>query len=83
MYLFPVFCPDGKIYACCENKGNPSFAIGDWLGQDFRDSWLSQRQHDVYNNINTNFCHPCRSNNHNIEIQNVIDNPELLERLLM
>ena len=83
MYLFPVFCPYGKIYACCENKGNPSFAIGDWLGQDFRDSWLSQRQHDVYNDINTNFCHPCRSNNHNIEIQNVIDNPELLERLLM
>jgi len=83
MYLFPVFCPDGKIYACCENKGNPAFVIGNWLEHDFRESWLSQQQINVYNNINTNFCHPCRSNNHNIEIQNILNNPELLERLLM
>lgn len=83
MYLFPVFCPDGKIYACCENKGNPQFAIGEWQGRDFRESWLAQRQTEVYNNTNTHLCHPCRSNNHNIEIQNIIDNPESMERLLM
>jgi sulfatase maturation enzyme AslB (radical SAM superfamily) len=82
MYLFPVFCPDGKIYACCENKGNPAFAIGEWLDNDFRDSWL-QQQHNVYNGTNTHLCHPCRSNNHNIEIQNIINDPESLERLLM
>lgn len=82
MYLFPVFCPDGKIYACCENKGNPAFAIGNWLDNDFRDTWL-HNQHAVYKNTNTHLCHPCRSNNHNIEIQNVINDPELLERLLM
>lgn len=82
MYLFPVFCPDGKIYACCENKGNPAFAIGEWVNNDFRNTWLEQ-QHRVYNGINTQLCHPCRSNNHNIEIQKIIENPERLEGLLM
>lgn len=82
MYLFPVFCSDGKIYSCCENKGNPRFAVGNWINTEFRDTWLEQ-QHTVYNDINTHLCHPCRSNNHNIEIQNTIDDPELLQQLLM
>jgi len=82
MYLFPVFCADGKIYACCENKGNPAFAVGEWVNKDFRESWV-QQQHRVYNDTNTQLCHPCRSNNHNIEIQKIINNPETLERLLM
>lgn len=28
MFHFPVFCADGKIYICCEGKGNPQFELG-------------------------------------------------------
>jgi sulfatase maturation enzyme AslB (radical SAM superfamily) len=83
MFLMPVFCADGNIYSCCENKGNPHFAIGKWKDVDFRDSWLSSRHFDVYDGINTNFCHPCRHNGSNIAIQNVINDPTQLESLLM
>jgi sulfatase maturation enzyme AslB (radical SAM superfamily) len=83
MFLMPVFCADGNIYTCCENKGNPAFSIGRWKDVDFRDAWLSSRHFDVYDGINTNFCHPCRPNSSNIAIQNVINDPTQLERLLM
>lgn len=83
MFLMPVFCADGNIYTCCENKGNPQFSIGRWKDTDFRDAWLSSRHFDVYEGINTNFCHPCRHNISNISIQNVINDPAQLERLLM
>lgn len=83
MFLFPVFCADGNIYTCCENKGNPRFSIGSWLADDFRDAWLGTDHHRVYNSINTNLCHPCRLNDHNNNIQRMLDDPELLEELLM
>lgn len=83
MYLFPVFCADGKVYTCCENKGNPKFAIANWTDGDFREKWLGETHDSVYCNTNTNLCHPCRLNGPNNEIQEIIDDPELLERLLM
>lgn len=81
MYQFPVFCADGYIYTCCDNKGNPRFALGSWDTGDFRDLWLSQRHDDIYNSVNTGLCPPCRPNWHNIEIQKIINNPALLEQL--
>lgn len=81
MFQFPVFCADGEIYVCCDNKGNPKFSIGKWDQGDFRDLWLTQRHHDVYNSVNTHLCPPCRPNASNIKIQNIIDNPALLEAL--
>lgn len=83
MFQFPVFCADGSMYTCCEHKGDPRFSIGSWNQADFRDIWLSQRHHDIYNSINTNFCKPCRPNEDNIEIQNIIDNPQQLENLYL
>ena len=83
MFQFPVFCADGMIYSCCENKGNPQFNIGSWVEADFRDSWLNNRHMDVYNKINTHLCHPCRANKENIEIQNILDNPQLIEELYL
>jgi len=79
MYQFPVFCADGEIYTCCDNKGNPKFSLGRWDENDFRDIWLSQRHHDIYNSIDTRFCPHCRPNYHNIKIQNILNDPALLE----
>jgi sulfatase maturation enzyme AslB (radical SAM superfamily) len=81
MFQFPIFCADGKIYTCCENKGNPNFAIGSWDQDDFRDIWLKDRHMEVYNTTNTNFCGPCRPNIHNIAVQNIINDPAQLQNL--
>lgn len=81
MFQFPVFCADGKIYTCCENKGNPKFAIGEWDSGDFRDLWLQQRHMHVYNTTNTNLCAPCRPNVHNIAVQEILNDPAKLQNL--
>jgi sulfatase maturation enzyme AslB (radical SAM superfamily) len=81
MYQFPVFCADGQIYVCCDNKGNPQFGLGAWDQADFRDLWLSRRHHSIYNKTNTHLCPPCRPNQSNIKIQQILDNPEQMEVL--
>jgi sulfatase maturation enzyme AslB (radical SAM superfamily) len=81
MFQFPVFCADGHIYTCCDNKGNSQFALGRWDETDFRDLWLNDRHHNIYNNTNTKLCPPCRPNKNNIEIQKIIDDNSLLEDL--
>lgn len=81
MYQFLIFCPDGKMYTCCENKGVERFAIGPWNQDDFRDLWLGSNHHDIYNSINTKLCPPCRSHNHNLAIQQILDDPDLMDVL--
>jgi sulfatase maturation enzyme AslB (radical SAM superfamily) len=81
MFQFPVFCADGKIYTCCENRGNPTFAIGEWDTGDFRDLWLKDRHMQVYNSVNTQLCAPCRPNVHNIAVQEILNDPSKLENL--
>ena len=83
MFQFPVFCADGEIYTCCDNKGVDKFSIARWDQDDFRDSWLSKRHFEVYNSINTHLCHPCRPNAANIQIQKIINDPALLETLYL
>ena len=83
MYHFPMFCADGKIYICCENKGNPQFALGNWDSGDFRDLWLTERHHDIYQKTNVAFCQPCRPNITNISIQNILDDPKKIEALYL
>jgi len=81
MFQYPIFCTDGNIYVCCEGLGNPKFSIGSWDKGDFRDVWLGQRHWEVYNSTNTHLCQPCGPNHHNIKIQNIINDPELMEQL--
>jgi sulfatase maturation enzyme AslB (radical SAM superfamily) len=81
MFQFPVFCADGYIYTCCDNKGNPNFALGRWDEMDFRDIWLNDRHYNIYDKTNTHLCPPCRPNKHNIEIQKIIDQNSLMENL--
>jgi sulfatase maturation enzyme AslB (radical SAM superfamily) len=83
MFQFPVFCADGEIYTCCENKGVEEFSIGRWDEADFRDIWLGSRHVDIYNRINTHLCQPCRPNAANIQIQEIMNNPSLLENLYL
>jgi sulfatase maturation enzyme AslB (radical SAM superfamily) len=83
MYHFPVFCAEGYIYVCCDNKGNPAFSIGRWDQGDFRDLWLSQKHHDIYNKTNVSLCKPCRPNGTNNDIQSIIDHPKRLEELYL
>lgn len=83
MFHFPVFCANGKIYICCENKGNPQFELGDWDSGDFRDLWLNKHHMDIYNKTRVEFCMPCRPNVSNIEIQNILDNPKSIETLYL
>jgi sulfatase maturation enzyme AslB (radical SAM superfamily) len=81
MYQFPIFCADGKIYICCENKGNPAFELCSWDSDDFRDQWLSPRHHEIYEKTRVEFCQPCRPNLNNIRIQDILNNPEDIEVL--
>jgi sulfatase maturation enzyme AslB (radical SAM superfamily) len=81
MYQFPVFCADGEIYVCCDNKGNPKFSLGHWDQGDFRQLWLSNRHHAIYDSVNTKLCPHCRPNANNIQIQNIINDKQLLESL--
>lgn len=83
MFHFPVFCADGKIYLCCEGKGNPQFELGSWDTGDFRDLWLGPRHYEVYNKTRVEFCQPCRPNINNIQIQRILDNPKQIENLYL
>lgn len=81
MFQFPMFSIDGKIYICCENKGNSRFDIGRWDEGDFRDIWLGNTHMSIYNSVNTHLCPPCRSHHHNNNIQAIINDPSKLEIL--
>lgn len=83
MYHFPVFCAEGYIYVCCDNKGNHDFSIGRWDQGDFRDIWMTNRHHDIYNRTNVSLCKPCRPNATNIDIQNILDDPKTIEQLYL
>ena len=83
MYHFPVFCADGYIYVCCDNKGVPEFALCRWDELDFRDNWMNQHHHNIYNQTMVQMCKPCRPNHTNNNIQEILDNPQLIEVLYL
>jgi radical SAM protein with 4Fe4S-binding SPASM domain len=81
MFQFASFAANGKIYTCCDFKGDSRLEIGNWMEGDFRDDWINERHIDVYNSINTHLCPPCRPNKNNIEIQQCLDDPLMLSKL--
>ena len=81
MFQFPIFSANGKIYICCEGKGNPQFELGSWDTGDFRDIWLNERHYEIYEKTRVEFCQPCRPNINNINIQNILNNPLTIETL--
>jgi MoaA/NifB/PqqE/SkfB family radical SAM enzyme len=83
MFQFPTFSADKNIYLCCENKGNAEFSLGNWIDNDIRELWQSQMHWDIYNNIDTGMCKPCRPNKNNNEMQSIIEENRMLECLYM
>jgi sulfatase maturation enzyme AslB (radical SAM superfamily) len=83
MFHFPVFCANGRIYVCCEAKGNPNFELGAWDHGDFRDLWLGPKHWEIYNKTNVSLCQPCRPNINNIQIQNILNDPQKIESLYL
>jgi sulfatase maturation enzyme AslB (radical SAM superfamily) len=83
MFHFPVFCADGKIYVCCEGKGNPQFELCNWDSGDFRDVWLTKRHYEIYDKTRVEFCAPCRPNISNVKIQNILNDPKKIEELFL
>ena len=81
MYHFPVFCADGHIYVCCDNKGVSEFALCRWDKLDFRNNWMNEHHHNIYNRTMVQMCKPCRPNATNNKIQKIIDAPQLIEVL--
>jgi sulfatase maturation enzyme AslB (radical SAM superfamily) len=81
MYMFPVFCADGGVYSCCDNKGNPAFKITDWDQGDWREQWQGARHREIYEKTLVEFCKPCRPNTHNNNVQSLINDTDKLEDL--
>jgi molybdenum cofactor biosynthesis enzyme MoaA len=81
MFQFPVFCADGKIYSCCDSKGDPRFEIGTWDAGDFRNEWLGEKHMEVYNKTIVELCPPCRGNVNNVQIQDALNDKSLIETL--
>ena len=81
LYLLPVFSADGYIYLCCENRGNKELAIANWITDDWQEKWCSSKHAQIYNNFDISACPSCRPNSHNTSIQQVINNPLMLEEL--
>lgn len=74
LYMLPVFCSDGNVYTCCENRGNPDFALGSWVNGDFWQHWGGEAHKKIYQNIDVKYCQPCRPHVHNIKVQESLDN---------
>jgi sulfatase maturation enzyme AslB (radical SAM superfamily) len=83
MYHFPVFCADGTVYTCCDHKGVPEFELCRWDDDDFRDSWMNDRHHQIYNQTMVEMCKPCRPNATNNKIQDILNSPQLIETLYL
>lgn len=81
MYHFPVFCADGTVYVCCDHKGVPEFELCRWDTEDFRDKWMNERHHQIYNQTIVDLCKPCRPNATNNRIQDILDSPQMIEVL--
>ena len=75
LYLLPIFAADGKIYLCCENRGNSFFKLSDWR-EDFREEWCGDKHSEIFNKLNLKYCKPCRPHVHNVEIDNLLRNKE-------
>ena len=81
LYLLPIFSADGYIYLCCENRGNKELSIANWMTDDWKKKWCSNEHTQIYNNFDVSACPSCRPNSHNTGIQQVINNPLMLEEL--
>ena len=63
--VLSVIGADGKVYLCCQLRGNHKFILGDIYKDSFNDIWLSQDRQDAISKIDINRCPPCRYKKYN------------------
>ena len=83
MFLYPILAANGDICVCCEGRGQKKFLLGNWKNQDIRNLWWGEKHLEIYNSVNTHLCPPCKPNKINNLIQEDIDDPSKLERVVM
>ena len=81
MHLLPVFTATGKVCLCCENREVNEYNLCSWIDEDFEQLWGTEVHRQMVERINVKNCVMCRSNIHNISIQNIINNEDSLEQL--
>ncbi len=74
MFLYPIFASNGELYVCCEGRGQKKFVLGNWMKNDVRDLWFSQKHKEIYAKTDVSLCPPCTPNKWNNKIQDLIDN---------
>jgi MoaA/NifB/PqqE/SkfB family radical SAM enzyme len=63
--VLSIIGADGKVYLCCQLRGNSKFAIGDLNVNNFKEIWKSQQRQDVIEKIDISRCPPCRYKKYN------------------
>ena len=63
--VLSIIAADGKVYLCCQLRGNPKFAIGDLNVNSFQEIWNGQTRQEVINKIDLSRCPPCRYKKYN------------------
>jgi len=83
LYMMPVFAADGKVYLCCENRGNQNYMLGDWLRNDFRKDWCSITHRTVFDKIDSKMCKPCRPHIHNVGVTEAISSESYYQSVFL
>ena len=83
LFMLPVFCSDGRVYLCCENRGNPQFSLGSWVNGDFWEKWGENEHKDSYERIDVKLCQPCRPHVHNIKVEKSLNNQDYHQDLFL
>lgn len=63
--LLTIIGADGKVYLCCQLRGNSKFELGDLNKQYFREIWNSEQRQEAIKKIDLSRCPPCRYKTYN------------------
>jgi len=63
--ILSIIGADGKVYLCCQLRGNKEFELGDLTKETFRDIWNGELRQKVINKIDIKRCPPCRYKTYN------------------
>jgi MoaA/NifB/PqqE/SkfB family radical SAM enzyme len=58
--LVPTFGSDGKLYICCDHRGEKNFSLCDWYPtENIEKAWGKKKHQDMIKRINVNDCCRC------------------------
>ena len=79
--LLGVIAANGKMYICCQLRGNEKYCMGDLYKHTFKQIWNSEKRKEAIKKINLNRCPPCRYRGYN-EILSYLKGEKLHENFL-